>query len=97
MLVLSRPGPVRAPDPPLAAALPEAAHLCGGERGALGACAVAPGVRHGPRVHVLGELLAGGGHLQGREDVGPGGGRGCSDLSLKGAHLSEGVEFVSEI
>ena len=75
MLLLSRPGPVRAPDPPLAAPLPEAAHarargvLCGG------ACAGAPRVRHRPRVHLLGELLARGGHLQGGEDVGAGGGR----------------------
>ena len=89
MLVLSRPGPVRAPDPPLDAPLPEAAHR-GRARGVLGggACAVAAGVRHRPRVHLLGELLAGGGHLQGGEDAGPSGGRSSPTLSLRAGGLA---------
>ena len=71
MLLLPRPGPVRAADPPLAPPLPEAAHRRDGRE--RGGCAVAPGVWHCPGVHLLGELLAGGGHFQGGEGVGPGG------------------------
>ena len=79
MLLLPRPGPVRAANPPLTPPLPEAAHRRDGRE--RGACPVAPGVRHGLGVHLLGELLAGGGHLQGGEGVGPSGERSPTVLS----------------